>query len=43
LKCKIKLTKLIRFLNGIVENELSFEQNRDVARRLALETTNKVK
>jgi len=36
-------TELIRFLNGIVESELSFEQDRDVARQLALETTNKVK
>jgi len=36
-------TELIRFLNGIVESELSFEQDRDVARQLALETTNEVK
>jgi len=34
-------TKLIRFLNGIAESELSFQQSRDVARQL--ETTNKVK
>jgi len=36
-------TELIRFLNGIAESELSFEQDRDVARQLALETTNKIK
>jgi len=35
--------KLIHFLNGIAESELSFEHNRDVARQLALETTNRVK
>jgi len=36
-------TKLIRFLNDITESELNFEQNQDIARQLALETTNKVK
>jgi len=40
---KLADTELICFLNGIAENELNFEQDRDVTRQLALETTNKVK
>jgi len=30
-------------MENIAESELSFEQDRDVARQLALETTNKIK